>query len=254
MEKTLAHCLMQLGCNEKHVRFYQANLRLGAATLPEIITLARLHRSTGYLIGAEMVAMGLAIEDHKAYKKHFAAAEPGVILRKLEAKQRQAGRGALALKEILPELRAAYQESSPLPRVRTFEGKAGLVAVWRDILEQKQEILLWSNQSTEQHIFDSEAHEQFIAERVAREIPIRVLAVNDARGKALVKGDHENLRRTKLLPSDVIFTSETYIYGDKVAVLDFSKRIFGVVTQNDQIAKSQRSQFELAWRSAENNS
>jgi sugar-specific transcriptional regulator TrmB len=247
MDKVIARSLIQLDCNEKHVRFYRANLQLGAATLPEIIKLARLHRSTGYLIGAEMVAKGLAIEDHKGYKKHFVVVEPDVILRKLEAKQRQVGRGALALKEALPEIRAAYHASSALPSVRTFEGKAGLIAVWRDILEEKQEIMLWSNQSTEQHIFDSQAHEQFIAERVAKEIPIRVLAVNDARGKALITHDHENLRRTKLLPPGMIFTSETYIYGNKVAVLDFSKRIFGVITQNDQIAQSQRVQFELVW-------
>lgn len=248
MDKALTHGLVQLGCNDKHVRFYRANLQLGATTLPEIIKVARLHRSTGYLIGSEMLEMGLAIEDHKGYKKQFVAAEPGVILRKLEAKQRQVGRGTLALKEAMPELRAAYQATSPLPRVRTFEGKAGLVAVWRDILEEKQEIVLWSNQSTEQHIFDSEAHEQFIAERVAKGIPIRVLAISDGRGKALVKNDATHLRHTKLLPPAVTFTSETYIYGDKVAVLDFSKRIFGVITQNDQIAQSQRAQFEFAWR------
>lgn len=247
MEKVLAHSLIQLGCNEKHIRFYRANLQLGAATLPEIIKVARLHRSTGYLLATEMVEMGFAIEDHKGYKKHFIAAEPDVILRKLEARQRQMGRGALALREALPQLRAAYHESSPLPRVRTFEGKAGLIAIWRDILEAKQEVLLWSNQSTEQHIFDSEAHEQFIAERVAKGIPIRVLAIRDSRGKALVKSDETHLRQTKLLPSGVTFTSETYIYGNKVAVLDFSKRIFGVITQNEQIAQSQRAQFELAW-------
>jgi sugar-specific transcriptional regulator TrmB len=250
MDKALSSSLVQLGCNDKHVRFYRANLQLGAATLPEIIKVARLHRSTGYLIGNEMIEMGLAIEDHKGYKKHFVAVEPGVVLRKLEAKQRQVGRGAIALKEALPEIRAAYHASSALPSVRTFEGKAGLIAVWRDILEEKQEIMLWSNQSTEQHIFDSQAHEQFIAERVAKGISIRVLAVNDARGKALIAGDFENLRQTKLLPPDMTFTSETYIYGNKVAVLDFGKRIFGVITQNDQIAKSQRAQFELAWRSA----
>jgi len=249
MDKVIAHSLIQLDCNEKHVRFYRANLQLGAATLPEIIKVARLHRSTGYLIGAEMVAKGLAIEDHKGYKKHFVVVEPDVILRKLEAKQRQVGRGALALKEALPELRAAYHATSTLPRVRTFEGKAGLIAVWKDVLEEKQEILLWSNQSTEQHIFDSEAHEQFIAERVAKKIPIRVLAINNTRGKALIASDSANGRQTKLLPPDIVFTSETYIYGNKVAVLDFGKQIFGVITQNDQIAQSQRTQFEFAWRS-----
>lgn len=249
MDRILTNALIQLGCNEKHIRFYKANLQLGAATLPEIIKTARLQRSTGYLIATEMKSLGLVEEDYKAYKKLFIAAEPDAILRKLEAKQRQVGRNALAFKEILPELRASHHATTTRPRVRTYEDKAGLFAIWKDVLEEEQEVLLWSNQSTEQHIFDNEAHQLFIKERTAKNIPIRVLAVDNPLGQALVDTDNISLRQTRLLPKKVSFTSETYIYGNKIAVLDFGKKIFGVVTQNDQIAASQRAIFNLVWES-----
>ena len=251
MNRILINCLVQLGCNEKHVRFYSANLQLGAAPLSEIVKQARLQRSTGYVIASEMVAMGLVEEDHKSYNRRYIAAEPDALLRKLEAKYRQVGRTAASYKEILPSLRAEHHATKTRPQVRTFEEKSGLISVWRDVLQERQEILLWSNQNTEQLVFGSEMHEQFIKERVAKNISIRVLAVDNERAARLITRDVQSLRQTLLLPSDVQFTGETYIYGNKVAVLDFGKKIFGVITENEQIAQSQRAIFEMTWKQRE---
>lgn len=247
MDRVLVQCLTQLGCNEKHIRFYLANVELGAATLAEITKKARLQRSTAYLVAAEMVAKGLASENHKAYKKLFTAAEPDLLLQKLEARHRQLGRSTIAFKEALPDLRAAHQTTTTRPRVRTFEGRAGLVAVWKDILSERQEILLWTNQVTANDVFGRDTHGQFIAERIAKGVPVRVLAVKSEEAETLLAQDGTSLRQTKLLPEDTYFTSETYIYGNKVAVLDIGKNIFGVITENAQIAASQRALFELVW-------
>lgn len=250
MEQALVRALKQLGCNDKHVRFYTANLELGAASLTEIASKARLQRSTAYVIAAEMLAKGLVGENHKAYKKLFIATEPDVILRKLEAKYRQIGRSNLALKEVLPELRAAYQATTTRPRVRTFEGRGDLEKIWRDIFGAQQEVLLWTNQQSEQRVFGSALHDAFITERLERNIPIKVLAVRNTDGAALQLDDHVMLRETRLLPDSVQFTSETYIYGNSVAVVDIGTDIFGVITENEQIAASQRAIFKLAWEQA----
>lgn len=247
MDRVLVNCLLQLGCNEKHVKFYFANLELGAATLVEITKKARLQRSTAYVVAAEMVAKGLINEDHKTYKKLFTAAEPDFLLQKLESRQRQISRHAIALKQALPELRATHQTTTTRPRVRTFEGRDGLTAVWKDILSEQQEILLWTNQQTEGQVFGIGMHEQFIAERIKKQMMIRVLAVANKEGEALTRHDNSSLRQTRLLPVGVDFTSETYIYGNKVAVLDIGKNIFGVITENEQIAASQKAIFELVW-------
>lgn len=248
MDKALINSLIQLGCNEKHVKFYRANLELGVATLLEVAKKARLQRSTAYLIANELVDMNLINEDHKTYKKLFTVAEPDRILQKLEAKHRQIGRNSIALREVLPELRAAHQTTTIRPRVRTFEGKTGLVAVWKDILAEQQEILLWTNQETERNVFGESTHDLFIKERLAKQIPTRVLAVNNPKALALQTIDGQNMRQTKLLASDASFTSETYIYGNKIAILDMNKDIFGIITESEQIASSQRAIFEHVWR------
>lgn len=250
MDKILINSLLRLGCNQKHIKFYQAVFILGPATLLEVAKKARLQRSTAYLIASELMEMGLIAEDHQAYKKRFIAAEPDYILQKLEARHRQLGRNNITLKEKLPELRATHQSTLIRPRVRTFSGKAGLVSVWKDIISEQQEILLWTNQDIERQFFGEDIHDLFIKERVEKRIPTRVLATNSQRAKDLQLTDGQNLRQTKILPPQATFTSETYIYGNKVAILDIGKDIFGVITENKQIADSNRNMFEFTWQSA----
>lgn len=254
MDKILLNSLTQLGCTPKHVKFYDAAFTFGPATLLEIAKKARLQRSTAYLIASELIEMGLVSEDHQAYKKRFIAAEPDYILQKLEARHRQLGRNNIALKEKLPELRAAHQSTLIRPRVRTFSGKAGLVSVWKDILSEQREILLWTNQDIEREFFGEGIHDLFIKERIDKKIPTRVLATDTQQAKDLQRTDEQSLRHTKILPPQATFTSETYIYGNKVAIIDIGKDIFGVITENKQIADSHRNIFELTWQSTPSSS
>lgn len=247
MDKTLIQALRQLGCDDKHIRLYGAAQANGAASLPQLARLARLQRSTAYLMAADLLAKGLLLEDHSNYRKQYAPVEPVTILRMLAAQHRQLGRLNLAFKEHLPELEASYPATASRPQVRTYQGKHGVVLLREDMLRVRQEVLLWTNQATERQVFDGPMHELFVRERLARQISIRVLAVNNAEGRQLQARDPDHLRTTKLLPSSVTFTSETYIYGDKVTVVDVGRNIFGVITQNRQIAESQRAIFDLAW-------
>lgn len=248
MSRTIQNTLYLLGCSEKQYMFYMACFELGRSSINAVAKHARLQRSTAYVIAQELIDMGLILEDHKSYKKLLVAVEPEVLLRKLESKQRQIGRQTIAFKEELPELHALQQSSVVRPRVRTFEGAQGLIAVLKDILSEKHELLLWTNQKTEQKFFSEETHRIFIQERIIKQIPARVLTVDNMPGKQLVETDRFSLRQTRLLPTNTTFTAETYIYGNKVAVLDFSKDIFGIITENQQIADSQRAIFNLTWQ------
>lgn len=152
----------------------------------------------------------------------------------------------MELEERLSELQALYQASEIRPKVRVFEGKNGLLSVWEDILSVNQELSLWTNQQTETKIFSQELHDKFVKIRIAKGISIRVLAVSNEKGKLLLQGKN-TLRQTKFLPENVVFSAETYIYGNKIAVLDYNKDIIGIIIESEPIASSQRAIFEMCW-------
>ena len=94
-----------------------------------------------------------------------------------------------------------------------------------------------------------EFHEKFIQERVKKSIPIRALAVNNAPGRSLLMKDESSLRQSKLLPIHTSFSAETYIYDNKVAILDYKKDILGIIIESHSISSTQRAIFEMTWSS-----
>jgi HTH-type transcriptional regulator, sugar sensing transcriptional regulator len=249
MDQTLRNSLKVLGCHDKHARLYRAALEAGSATLPELAKIARIRRSTAYTLVDDMLALKLLTEDHRTYAKRYTPVSLDTLHSMIEAKKRQLGRNSLALKESLPELRARYGADVGLPKVRTYEGNAGLASVWADILSIDQEILLWTNQETECAFFSPKFHGLFIDERIKKGIHLRVLAVDNSHGQELLALDKSSLRQTKILPPNIVFTSEVYVYGNKVATIDYNKGIFGVITENKQIADFHRTMFEQQWAS-----
>jgi len=247
MDKIIKDALLDLGLTEKEVRFFLASYFAGPSSINEVARNAKIERSTAYLIAQTLLNEGYLIEDFKQYKKIISTIEPKTLLTKLLARQRQLGRHELLMQEKLPELQAIHQASAIRPHVKTYEGVKGLLAVWKDILTESQEVLLWTNQETEKNVFSEKYHSLFIAERVKKHIPMRVLAVNNSKGKQLVKKDLSYLRKTKLLPKNISFSSETYIYGNKIATLDYNKEIIGIIIESEQIVQSHKAIFEMTW-------
>ncbi len=238
---------MLLGCSEKEIRYFIAAYKSGAATLAEHAKRAKLQRSTAYLIAQQLVDKKLLEHDHRNYNQHYTAASPEQLIRMVEAKKRRLGRTSIHLQDSLESLHALYGSHDALPQVTTYTGKSGLVSMWNDILATKSEICLWTNQTVERQLFETKQHGQFIRERTRKNIPIRVLAINNTDGQSLVAEDAKQNRQTRLLDKSVDFTAETYLYDNKIAIIDHTTDIVGVIIENQRIHDSQKAMFELAW-------
>ncbi len=249
MDKSLLKSLLMLGLSGLEIKFFEASFKLGPATINEVAKASSVQRSTAYLIAQDLLSKGFLEEDLQGYKKKVSAIDPKRVLQMLANKQRLFRRQELEVEEKLPELQANFQGSEFRPKVKVFEGNKGLLNIWQDILSAKGEILLWTNQDTETQFFNEAAHNKFVDERVRKEIKVRVLAVNNQRAKKLIPSDEKALRQTKLLPENVNFSSETYIYDNKVAMLDYNKDIIGVIIESVPFSSYHKSVFEMNWNS-----
>lgn len=246
MDTTIQKTLNSLGLDAKEIKFFETCFKLGPSSINEVAKKSRLQRSTAYLIAEGLMKKGFLQEDLKQYKKKISALSPTRLLKMLSGKQRLLRRQELELEEVLPILQAQYQLSEIKPKVKVFEGKSGLLQVWNDILSTKGELLCWTNQETE-NLKLGLANENFIKERIKRKIQIRVFAVNNPGAELLQSNDNQSLRKTKILPKETYFSTETYIYDSKVAILDYTKDIIGTIVESLPISIFHRSSFELMW-------
>jgi hypothetical protein len=247
MDKTITDSLLLLGLDRLSIRFFLASFKLGPGNIPEIAKLARIKRSTAYLLAKNLISCGFLLEDHKLYANKIYAIDPEKLLHLVANKQRQLRRQEIELEENLPRIRSLYQASEIRPKIRLFEGNNGLIQVWEDILSTKNEILLWTNQQTENQFFGPVNHDKFIKERLTKKIPIRVLATDSLESRDLKSADNENIRQTKILPKTTRFSAETYIYDHKIAILDYNRDIIGIIIESEPIASSHKSMFETTW-------
>lgn len=243
----VTNVLILLGLSSKEAEIYEKTFEIGPARIEEIAKAARIKRATAYLVVKQLIQKGFLFEDNRKYGKLIFALEPEKLLAMISLKQRKFRRMELEFEDKMPELLAVYSAEGVLPKVRVFEGKRGLLDVRKDILKKRQEILLWTNQEAERKFFSEEYHAAFIAERIEKEMPIRVLAVSNKLGEELCANDVEKLRTTRLLSGEVSFSAETYIYGNKVAILDYQKDIIGIIIESVSVASAQRAIFENTW-------
>lgn len=232
--------LLKLGFKKNQAKVYLACLELGMATGGQIATKAGIQRTYFYDLVKELVDRGFVIQTTRGRRKYFTAVNP--------EKLAEVGKERLVMIEkTLPQLKSIFNASGVKPKVSFYEGREGLGEVYEDTFRQKGEIL---SITTERVVSDKnrDLSIHYMKERVAKKIPIRVIAPI---GKEIIeeKKRENALREIRMLPRDV-FTSdvEINIYGNKVDFINFNKE-FSLILESDEIASALRKIFEIVWSS-----
>lgn len=250
-DKTLTRALAELGLTPNAVRLYLKSFETGRATVGSLAQLCEMDRSSAHLAAGQLRSAGLLEELPDGNKNLVWVKAPKEVLTRLRIQIRNLRNHYDAVEDALPAMEAVYREKGSVPLMQVFSGKDGLRQIVGTIFANAaEEILLMSNQTAERQVFTPADHEDFIQERLKRSLHIRVLAADTAEGRALISMDGPNLRRTKILSTadTTSFHSETYIYGDCVAMLSFSAVIMGFVVRSKDFADTQRWVFERLWQ------
>ena len=246
--RDLTKALKSLRLTDNAVSFYLTSYRLGVSTIGKVAERASMDRCSAYLACKQLQEAGLVEEELSSGVTTILAKAPGAVLSRLRAEARQFRTQSENLEAVLPELIAEYAAHSRKPVLQFFSGKAGFAQITEDVLEDaEKELLLFSNQREERNVFSEVDHRDFIKARIAQNIPIRVLTPDTPEAQALKKADARCLRETRIIPDAHAFTSETYIYGNNVAMLSFDREIIGFIVRSADFANSQRWMFNELW-------
>lgn len=241
METTEA--LEKIGLNEKEASVYLALLELGTAPVQSIALKAGLKRPTTYLILDNLQAKGLVSIVPRAKKALYVAESPEYLIGDLSRKED-------LLKRFLPNLLAVYNLRKDKPQVQMFEGVQGVKQIYQKIFDAT-EVWFFGTTREVSKIY-TEGVADFIQKAQKHNLKVRDLL-------ASTPEDWEYARRANLgayyqirfMPKDMSFLTDSAIFGNNVVFFSFRPATFSVMITSNDISKSLKYLFDLAWQSAE---
>ena len=241
--------LVKFGLSEKEAQIYLSLLELGATSVASIAAKAKINRTTAYDILESLINYGIIsrVGDHK--KKTYIAEHPEQLVAYLERKSQEYVEKSEIAKNLLPELKGIYNSIPHRPRVKFYEGEAGIISIYEDSLTSQTEILSWLNAENTAD-FAKKYFDDYYKRRAEKKIHIKAVVSDSPTARKIKKRNIEEDRESRLVPKNQMdIKPECYIYDDKVAFMSLKEK-FGVIIESKDIADAQRKLFELAWEKA----
>jgi sugar-specific transcriptional regulator TrmB len=240
--------LKDSGFLDKEIAVYLAILELGRGTVSEISRKAGINRSTGYVTLDNLAAKGLVSISGKEPKQEYVAESPEKLAAHMNNEAEKQKNLAKSVTDLLPELLSLHKVGDR-PRVRFYEGDAGLEYVYDDTLTSKEDIYSTSTYE-EMHGTLPKYFETYYARRVKKGIFIHTFVADTPLAHVRQANDKNEARETFLVPQDKFpVPTDIEIYGDKVMFASWREKL-GIIIESREIATTLRSAFKLALEEA----
>lgn len=238
--------LKKIGLSDKTIRIYFHLITQGPASIRTLAKETGMNRGTVYDTLNSLKEKGLVNFYREEKKQWFVAENPKRILNLMQESMSQLEDTHLMLKKNIPELQALYDAGTQRPISKYYEGRSGIAAILKDVLEQAgsgaaKEYQIYSAAPLREYLY--EALPNFTAERIQRGIHVRAIAMG--KGGVLQGLDERRwLKKTNGQEQTYIF-----IYPGKTAYISLTnrKKLVGVVIENEGIASTQKMIFEELW-------
>ncbi|PJE50728.1 MAG: hypothetical protein COV29_03260 [Candidatus Yanofskybacteria bacterium CG10_big_fil_rev_8_21_14_0_10_36_16] len=235
--------IQNLGLTEKEAAVYLASLELGDEKLFKIAKTAHIPRTSCYNMVKSLISKGLISVFKTGTGQFYKAESPERLLNSLRENE-------ISLRKILPQLKSKHQETNNKPRVYFYENAQGIKTILEDILIKQHPLMAITSVDDALNVLGDNFRD-FINKRHKKYLRVRLLTQKSDYSLELKNRDEQELRRTKFLPVDFIFKTANFIYGNRIAIIDFQrKNPFGLIIEDENISETQRMLFEITWKQA----
>jgi sugar-specific transcriptional regulator TrmB len=244
MNPQIKEFIKKAGLTENESIVYSTLLELGPSHAGLISRKSGLHRRVVYDTTEMLIKKGLIGYILKNNIKLFQASSPERILEIIKEKEE-------SINEILPQMLLMYNKTKEKEETNFYKGKNGLKTVFEDQLEEakkdkNKEILILGASPLAYEMLEFYFH-WFDKRRQENKIHTRIIF--DSKKDDIIR--KIPLSKIKYLPQKYSSPLAVNVYGDKVAIILWSKENpFAIVIKNKEISQGYRNYFELMWKIA----
>jgi sugar-specific transcriptional regulator TrmB len=236
--------LQDIGLSKEETNVYLAGLELGESSVQNIAKKAGIKRPTAYIVIDSLISKSLFYQTFKGKKRYFGAQNPKDLENGLKQK-------AFELARIMPELNSIYNILEVKPKVRFYEGLAGLISVYNDTVDSSSEggeILEWAGINKIFDIFPKEYATEYYTKRIRKNIKAKVIAIDSEESREWLKNAEEEMREIFLInEKEFSFFGDMEIFGDKVAIISYKENFMAIVIESKEIVNMFKFMFNLTW-------
>ena len=240
---TISQKLQTAGLSKKEADIYLALLELGEANIAQIVKKATIKRSTVYETLELLKRRGLVSQGRLKKRTIFYAESPEKIPESLEAKRQ-------AVEEAMPELLSLMNLLDKKPKIKYYDGIAGVKEVFEDTLRYPDQEILTLFPYPYINLGEDYFQDYYLPERVKRKIWSRAIIPDTPANKEFAAYLRENaITNTKFVsdPAFKVFDIEIKIYGDnKLGIISY-KEDLGLIIESKKIYDGLKAIFETMW-------
>lgn len=229
------------GLSEIEGRVYLAALHGGRMTLSQLSRATTLGKTTLYPYIESLSRRGLLEKTIVGKRIHYAAGNPQKLLTTVE-------RHRAHLTHALPDMLATYKHALHAPRVSAYQGSEEIRQLYEEIKENAHYLKsFWSPRG----FFKTFTHRDdllFASRLKERGVKIHSLLEYGPESTKYLKTKHDIPQNLKILPKEYEMGINTLMFETKVALISY-ENLFGLLIDNQEIARFHESMFDNLWRS-----
>lgn len=242
----LSLSLQGLGLSQHEILVYLAVLELGPSSIWEIAQKSGVKRTTCYTVLEDLSVKALASSSNDGKREVYTVVSPKQLLRLAEYRYER-------IISSVTQLEALASKSVQKPKIQLYEGPEGVQQVLNLVLDLprgNEFLMIGTNMITQSSL--GEYIEDFIRKRKERKLLSRAIFPDLEENRAFMARDQNDLRQTRLLPSDKFVPRKiTYIIGDVIAdIAHIETDPFATIIQSAASAYDEKQKFELLWEIA----
>ena len=245
-----ASLLEQIGLNQTQAKAYVALISAGSLTPPQLSDKIQITRTNAYEVLKQLEEQTLAVKTGSGAKLTYRPENPSNLEKLMETRRNQVIEHETRLRTFMPQLMTYFYTYSEQPGVRFYQGKAGLIQIYEDMLRTRQTIYLIRS-TADDRFLDLDFYNRFRKQRANLNIKTVAITPDVPNVNHDPDVDQQNqFHRTWINPKLYTAPVEWDIYGNKVAILSFGEEAVGTIIESPQIAAAMRQIFTLMQQGA----
>jgi HTH-type transcriptional regulator, sugar sensing transcriptional regulator len=233
--------LEDMGLSQTEAKTYLATLELGNSSVLDIAKKAEIKRPTCYLSLDNLFNKGFVTKVEKKSTTLYSAEKPGLLLNKFKEKMDN-------FKDLLPFFEAKFNKG-PKPKIRYYEGKEEIQNIYTKVFFPIKDACYFGTDAEKllnvfPDLLGYWKRNCFTGYKSSKEI-----VSYSKQGVEYVKKENKQ-REVKIMPKDLPVFADSVITDNKLFIVSLDN-LFGVLIESEDLAKTYKNFFLLAWRATE---